>query len=167
MSRLTLSVVVVLFALSCVGPQNVENQNANENESPPGYADVVIGPIDQQTGKAPVTIQSVEGPADGWIKCGRSPGDKCKAHSRITWSVQNNSGVDVRVVMDDFVLGERRESPFNQNPSRPRIPKDARLPVFENVKQNPTSGSYKYWIRVYRFQDGDTTLGELDPRIDI
>ena len=59
----------------------------------------MIDPDEQNQGKVIISIQSVEYPTDGKIKCGRGPNDKCKGQSRITWSIQNNSGINVRVVM--------------------------------------------------------------------
>jgi hypothetical protein len=153
-------VVVVLLALSC----SSQVQNQEEDDSPPGYADVVIGK--NESGVLTISIRSVEESADspGHIRCGRSENDKCKAHSPITWSVYNNSGVDVRVVMTNFTIGERRESPFNLDPERKRIGTGDRRPVFRNIKNAPEESTYKYDILVY---SGDQVIVRLDPRIDI
>jgi len=164
MSRLTFSVVVVLLALSCTS----QVQNQMENDSPPGYADVVIDK--DQAGAVTISIKSVEESMDspGHIRCGRSENDTCKAHSRITWSVYNNSGVDVRVVMTNFTIGERRESPFNPDPERRPIRAGDRWPVFRNIKNSPVTGTYKYDIIVYDLSGNEPAkLAELDPRIDI
>jgi hypothetical protein len=159
-----LSVVVVLLALSCA--RQVENLNQPEDDSPPGYADVVITDHATKPNEVDISIQSVEDPAGGMIRCGRSANDKCKGHSRITWSVQNNSKYDrVEITMTNFKIGETATNPFNQDPGKNNIGKNDRVPVFKNVKGSPTSGSYKYDIVVK--DDKGKQIGSKDPRIDI
>jgi hypothetical protein len=80
--------------------------------------------------------------------------------------VYNNSGVDVRVVMTNFTIGERRESPFNADPERGPIRTGDRRPVFRNIKNSPEEGTYKYDIIVYDLS-GNEIAKPLDPRIDI
>lgn len=160
MKRLSSIAVLCLFALA--------STTEAQNDSPPGYADVVIAPDSANPGRVVITIESVEDPANGRIRCGRSADDKCAGLSRITWSVQNNSPNAVTVRMTNFrneSTNDPEESPFNNDPQRPNIQNGQRRPIPANVRSSPTAGTYKYDIVVYD-QSGNE-IGKRDPRIDI
>ena len=159
MKRSTMIFSLIFFAIA--------SSTQAQNDSPPGYADVVIDKDPDNVGKVVITIKSVEDPADGRIRCGRSMNDKCKGMSRITWSIQNNSGVSVSVLMTKFKneTTEADESPFNNDPRRNNIQNGQRRPLPRNMMNSPTSGTYKYDIVVY--DQSGSEIGCHDPRIDI
>jgi len=159
MKRLSPILLLSLFALAF----SAEAQN----DSPPGYADVVINPDLVNPGRVVVTIESVEDTSDGRIRCGRSANDKCTGMSRITWSIQNNSDNSVTVVMTSFYneTTKKPDNPFNNDPRRNNIQNGRRRPLPRNIKNSPNAGTYKYIIIVY--DQNDTEIGRLDPRIDI
>ncbi len=138
-----------------------------QNDSPPGYADVVIVPDPDNAGRVVITIESVEDPTGGRIRCGRSANDRCTGLSRITWSIQNNSGNPVDVVMTSFYneTTSQADNPFNNDPRRNNIQDGRRRPLPQNIKNAPNEGTYKYHIVVY--DRGGAEIGRLDPRLDI
>lgn len=152
--------IFVLTIFVFVGP-------AGAQDEPPGYADVVIDPDPNNQGKVIITIKSVEDPTNGRVKCGRGANDTCVGKSTITWSIQNNSGVTVDVVMTSFYneTTNQNDNPFNNDPRRNNIQDGRRRPLPRNIKNSPNNGTYKYHIVVY--DRADNEIGRLDPRIDI